>query len=591
MPKTLDGIEIVRDTKLREYEEFRTQQIELAPILTPEWTDFFSQDGGVILLELNAGVADVISYYIDRCLNEAHFNTAQTKNSVYNHVKLTGYTPSTKSSATVTMQVTVSGAGTLTGINSISDKPVRVVSNAGPTRQRLSFELLEEFAAPSAGTYELIFIEGNTIKNELLGSSDGSLGQEFLLGQDNVTLNTDGSAALQIEVNELGVWSTWSMVSNFSESTSTSEHYVIEYTTRDIIKVIFGDGVNGKVPASGVDNIRATYRVGGGPEANFVTSGNINQVDYDPSGLITSVTNPDRPSGGSDEETLESIKANSAKYFSTQNRAVTYKDVEALAVTIPGVWKAKSGPVDDNPLHIGVWIAVEGSNPVPTGTWNPVTEVGTGMLGAVGTTLKSKKMASTLMFILPTTPVEIVAELDVYIKDDYYKSQIRQLVLEEVASYILDSNRGTEDSLITRSRLDKLVEDIQGVRYVDVTKFYRQAFIEEIKVGIADTLFSSVTIGDNVQDEIWEIFFEDATTFTVTGSATGLQRNVGTVNTEYTTDLGELSFQFNSNTIPNQFGDTYQIKTSKFVGNIDIRDKETPVLQSDSITINIIGGI
>src|SRR5713226_2204268 len=81
----------VIDYLVRDYESFRQALINLIPAKLPEWTDRSEADFGIVLLELFAYMADIISYYQDRIANEAFLNTAQERQSVLNHLKLIGY--------------------------------------------------------------------------------------------------------------------------------------------------------------------------------------------------------------------------------------------------------------------------------------------------------------------------------------------------------------------------------------------------------------------------------------------------------------------------------------------------------------------
>ncbi|MBI4576614.1 MAG: hypothetical protein HY722_10165, partial [Planctomycetes bacterium] len=134
-------------------------------------------------------------------------------------------------------------------------------------------------------------INAVTIRNEVLGSSDGSPDQAFPfayapvlegpevhvrepeppVGRDREALEgEEGEEAIQVTRDEAGevqeVWVRWHPVDSFYGSGPRSRHYVFEAATR---LVRFGDGRRGMVPPSGQDNVRATrYQCGGGREGN-----------------------------------------------------------------------------------------------------------------------------------------------------------------------------------------------------------------------------------------------------------------------------------------------------------------------------------
>src|SRR6185369_4828268 len=72
----------VIDYLARDYNSFRQALIDLIPAKLPEWTDRSEADFGIVLIELFAYMADILSYYQDRVANEAFLNTEQERRSV-----------------------------------------------------------------------------------------------------------------------------------------------------------------------------------------------------------------------------------------------------------------------------------------------------------------------------------------------------------------------------------------------------------------------------------------------------------------------------------------------------------------------------
>nr|MBC8273733.1 fibronectin type III domain-containing protein [Chloroflexota bacterium] len=141
-----------------------------------------------------------------------------------------------------------------------------------------------------AGASRNIFVETawatqvETTKHEILGSSDGNPAQTFSLTRvpvifEEVWVNemsalSEGEMKNIIEKEELKVkpvrdekgsftefWIKWQAVDHLLGSSKDDRHYEIDRTSGNIR---FGDGVNGKIPPIGTDNIKANYRSGGG---------------------------------------------------------------------------------------------------------------------------------------------------------------------------------------------------------------------------------------------------------------------------------------------------------------------------------------
>jgi hypothetical protein len=69
----------VIDYLARDYNSFRQALIDLIPAKLPEWTDRSESSFGIVLIELFAYMADILSYYQDRLANEAFLTTAQER--------------------------------------------------------------------------------------------------------------------------------------------------------------------------------------------------------------------------------------------------------------------------------------------------------------------------------------------------------------------------------------------------------------------------------------------------------------------------------------------------------------------------------
>jgi hypothetical protein len=105
--------------------------------------------------------------------------------------------------------------------------------------------------------------QGESRIEDPLASSDGSQNQHFTL-----TYSPLIEGSLIIEVDEGTGFTAWNQRENFLNSTSSSRDFVLEIKADDTAIVKFGDGLRGKIPATGVDNIRARYRVGADVDGN-----------------------------------------------------------------------------------------------------------------------------------------------------------------------------------------------------------------------------------------------------------------------------------------------------------------------------------
>jgi hypothetical protein len=209
-----------------------------------------------------------------------------------------------------------------------------------------------------------------TIKNEVLGSSDGSANQIFrttrtpvLEGQQllvrelempaieelNIIEEEEGLDAVSVSSSvatggQKQVWVRWHEVPDFYGSGPRDRHYVLDHLTGT---VFFGNGSEGLIPPIGAGSLRLVqYRTGQGVSGNR-PSGTITQlkttVPY-----IEKVTNVEAATGGAEAETMESLLERAPRTIRHRNRAVTPEDYEDLGrLATPEVARTKCVPLYD----------------------------------------------------------------------------------------------------------------------------------------------------------------------------------------------------------------------------------------------------
>lgn len=175
--------------------------------------------------------------------------------------------------------------------------------------------------------------QGRTQHDNPLGSSAGTANQDFESTRECFVQN---SASLYVD-EEL-----WTEVDNFLSSRPTDKHYRIELGTNDKATFIFGDGVTGKIPPIGVNNIRAVYRYSDTQDGNV----GANAITLDKTGLtyIASLWNPRAASGwteaeGSSEASLERAKIAGPASLRAMEVALNGDDVRTMAEE----WVAQDG--------------------------------------------------------------------------------------------------------------------------------------------------------------------------------------------------------------------------------------------------------
>lgn len=202
----------------------------------------------------------------------------------------------------------------------------RIVLNAGLA----AGPALTSLVLTNATEYVLFScVQGQSVEDDPLGSSDGTTSQEFTLSQTPYILNS-----IRLFVDEGGGDIEWTQVVSFLSSYSSDRHFMVDVQTDGSAIVIFGDGTNGRIPPVGVNNIRAVYRIGADTDGNVGTD--TVTVNRDGSGVVSAITNPRAgefwyEADWDSQEALERVKTNGPRYIQTMRRAVNAKDAEVLA--------------------------------------------------------------------------------------------------------------------------------------------------------------------------------------------------------------------------------------------------------------------
>lgn len=465
----------VVDYMARDYESLLRAMYDMIPSRLPRWTDFTNEaDFGNVLLELFAHLGDILSYYQDRVANESFLGTARTRRSVIEHLRLIGYKLSTAVPAAASLNVTVPGTvNSVVTVNRGDAFATKSQKNKPSTRFEYSREapLAIDFGAiaPDAVTGKKTFTglpveEGRLIKDEVVGTSDGSPNQRFVLAHSGLILRPIGVAQRVardiVLTTQLGaVIDAWALQETLAFSRAAQKDYVIEIDENDQATVIFGDGSFGPIPANGAQ-ILATYRVGGGPGGN-VPAGAIQSIVGAPQLALLGarVTNSAASTGGAHRESIQHAVDHAPAVFRSMKRAVTGADYEALALSFRGVAKVQARATGWNTVTL--FVAPKGGG--------KVSDVLEANLKAY---FEDKRMLSQLIEIEDVDYVPIYVTAEIGVESYYVRSEVQANVQQAAAALLAFDNVNFGQSIYL-SKFYEASEQIAGVLYVNVTEFRR----------------------------------------------------------------------------------------------------------------------
>jgi hypothetical protein len=175
-------------------------------------------------------------------------------------------------------------------------------------------------------------VEGETIRLEVLGSSNGSPGQGWRARRVPIV----GEVQLQVQ-EDGGPWTRWFEIARLNDAEPGDRVFVLD---RSSGTVAFGDGRHGRVPPAGVRNVRlACYRTGGGVRGNVPAGALVQLGRAIPA--VASVINPAAARGGMDPEAASRVRGRAAAWLCHRGVAVAAQDYAGLALAAsPQVAKA-----------------------------------------------------------------------------------------------------------------------------------------------------------------------------------------------------------------------------------------------------------
>jgi len=170
-----------------------------------------------------------------------------------------------------------------------------------------------------------------SFENEILGSSDGSPNQVFKTKNENLQ---DVQVYVKEPVPVEGYdyykedghyWVLWKELEDLYTALPDQRVYFVDRVRG---KIKFGDGVKGKIPPAGKNNIKINYSSGGGVKGNVESYRINNLISSIP--YIEEVFNPEKTYGGTDSESLEDIFERFPETVRHRDRAVNDFDYEKI---------------------------------------------------------------------------------------------------------------------------------------------------------------------------------------------------------------------------------------------------------------------
>ena len=457
--------------------------------------------------------ADMYDEFLTR---EAVWETAQGYNSIMKQVSFYDYKPHRKVGSTGYIRVSTSKTFDGSWGTNITIPKFTQMSGGGLTF--LSKE--STYLAANANYVDIPVIQGEKTEKtiEITSTAYPELRYASIAIKDPDIENS----LYSVKVN--GV--LWTEVDSIRLATSNEDLYYTLQTLSDFsgVEITFGNGVFGKKLEYG-DIITFEYLQTKGEDGNVLSGGIITSVDTalkDESGTDVELfcTNLDALVGGSDYESVESIRSTAPLSFQTGNRAISSSDYATLIkqtnlVDKVQVWGEKEINEDagnkpgtyveasENLIYItGITIDPE------TGIGLPLSESSKSLIREA---LNDKKGTTDILRFVDTQVVYVTFESEVYISNTKYSSeQVIGNVHNALASEYSLSEAAYKKNLYF-SDYYKTIDAAEGVDHhrttLSFSEFFKfsSAYLVSMNINLANIMPGTVKlyIRDTAADGEW----------------------------------------------------------------------------------------
>ena len=310
------------------------------------FTDFdFEGSNMSILIDILAYNTYISAFNSNMVVNESFLDSATLRENVVSLARNIGYVPRSRKSA----QAVINFDFKFNGNSNTVKLNKGLVCVGASNNTSFTFSIPEDVIAaspvdqgsnilvnpPRTAKFEnLIVYQGTLLKKNFV--VNGSLDQRFIL--ENSFIDTE---SIRVFVRKGGATAglEYSRIDNITALDSTSNIYLIQEIKDEKYELLFGDGFFGTKLGDG-DIIEISYIITDGKAGNDgkFFSYSADAVDDAGNPLAASATpvinTIQNAKGGGDIEDIDSIKYIAPRVYSSQYRAVTTKDYEAIIQSV-----------------------------------------------------------------------------------------------------------------------------------------------------------------------------------------------------------------------------------------------------------------
>lgn len=278
------------------------------------------------------------SYNVNMASNELNLDTAVLRDNVVSIAKRLGYRANSYTSSRVNVDITVNNT---TQFDYVVLQRGSVLS-ANSNGKNYTFLLRNDVEVNTKGKSQAFFndlelYEGSEFSISYTVDSSNEH-QRFFVPNNYVDSETIRAFVIPDPSNNIEI--EYEKKNTIVDVKNSDNVFFVEEVQDQKYEVIFGDDVIGRKVRNG-EIIRIEYVVTAGSVANGIKNFKFNgkargYTEQNPAGIlfnlsdVTFTLNTDKSDGGSDYETIKSIKYRAPRYYASQERAVTLSDYESI---------------------------------------------------------------------------------------------------------------------------------------------------------------------------------------------------------------------------------------------------------------------
>ena len=426
-------------------------------------------------------------FYMNMIGNEMFLDSAQLRDSVVSHAKELNYLPRSFKSAEAVIDVTITSTDT-TKKNITIPKGTGFVTRVGANT--FLFTTDQNHVLTSSNNVfsgQLTVYDGDYITDSFVSSDRGS--QKYVISNKQVDLES-----LKVVVIEDNGANTieYTLATSLFDIVETDPVYFLQAGTNERYEILFGDGIIGRKPKND-SAVVVEYRISNGQLPNGARLFRIAEaIDGEANVVITTASSA---TGGEVFESIDSIKFNAPRAFTTQERAVTAEDYEnLLRLNYPEINAVSAfGGEDATPPQYGrIFISID---------LNDVDGLPKIKEQQYVNFLRSRSTVSMdPIFISPDyTYMRVISAIKYNVnRTSLNPEDMRTLVLSAILSYA-DTSLNNFARIFRYSKFIKAIDDadpniisneteVQLAKYLSPTLSVNQKLLIDFKTPIADDL-------------------------------------------------------------------------------------------------------